>query len=262
MHSNRLFWGIVFVLLGFVLILNNLGLFGGLNIWEIIGPAFLIALGAWILVRPYLRMKTAQAVSVPLEMATHGFVKIEHGAGRLNIRSGTATGVLVEGSCGGGVDVNTRRKEDRLEVKLSLPGESIPIFGVGPNGLDWDLALNGEIPLSLEVQCGASENQLDLSGLRLGELKYSTGASSSVVTMPAAAGMTHATISSGAASLNVRIPAGVAARIRSRGGLASTAVDTSRFPHREGYYQSDDYESATNKLDMDVEMGLGSVNIR
>jgi hypothetical protein len=262
MHSNRLFWGVAFVLLGIVLILNNLGLFGGLNIWEIIGPAFLIALGIWVLVRPYLRMNTAQAVSVPLEMAARGAVKIEHGAGRLNIRSGTAPGVLVEGTCGGGAEVNARRREDRLEVRLSLPGGSIPVFGVGPNGLDWDLGLSSEVPLSLEVNCGASENHLDLSGLRLNELKYSTGASSSVVTMPAAAGMTHAVMSSGAASVEVRVPEGVAARIRSHGGLATTSVDSTRFPHREGFYQSDDYDSAANKLDLDVETGLGSVNIK
>ena len=262
MHSNRLFWGVVFVLVGFVLILNNLGFFGGLNIWEIIGPAFLIALGIWILARPYLRMKTSQPVSVSLESAANGSVRIEHGAGRLNIHSGATTGMLLEGSCGGGVELDTHKQGDRLEARLRLPSQSIPIFGVGPGGLDWDLSLNGEVPLSLEVQCGASENRLDLSGLRLGELKYSTGASSSVLTMPASAGMTHAALSSGAASLEVRIPEGVAAHIRSRSGLASITVDASRFPRREGFYQSDDYDTAANKLDLDVETGLGSVDIR
>lgn len=264
MYSNRLFWGIVFVLGGLLLVLNNLGLFGNVDIWKVIGPAFLIALGIWILARPYLRMKETVPVSVPLESAASAYIRIEHGAGRLNVRSGAGSGLLIEGTCGGGVEVDTRKNADRLEARLKVPPQSIPVFGVGVGGtgLDWDLALNGEVPLSLEVQCGASDNHLDLSGLRLTDLKYSTGASASVVTMPAAAGATRASMSSGAASVEVRIPQGVAAHIRSRGGLAAISVDQSRFPRREGFYQSDDYDTAANKLDLDVETGLGSVDIR
>jgi hypothetical protein len=68
-------------------------------------------------------------------------------------------------------------------------------------------------------------------------------------------------VSSGAASVNIRIPQGVAARIRWRGGLSSINVDPSRFPRFGDTYQSPDYDSAANKVDLDVEMGVGSVTV-
>jgi hypothetical protein len=60
----------------------------------------------------------------------------------------------------------------------------------------------------------------------------------------------------------VRVPSGVAARIRASGGLADIRVDRDRFPRAGGVYQSADYDTAANKVDIDVEAGVGSVNIR
>jgi hypothetical protein len=94
------------------------------------------------------------------------------------------------------------------------------------------------------------------------ELKLKSGASSTQMTLPAHAGHTRAQIESGAASVNVRIPEGVAARIRTRAGLASIQVDTQRFPRSGEYYQSPDYEAAEHRVDLDVQTGVGSVDVR
>ncbi len=55
---------------------------------------------------------------------------------------------------------------------------------------------------------------------------------------------------------------GVAARIRIEGSLAGIKVDTSRFAHMGSVYQSADYDTATNKADIQVEIGAGSIDIR
>jgi len=60
----------------------------------------------------------------------------------------------------------------------------------------------------------------------------------------------------------MRVPSGVAARIRASGGLAEIHVDRGRFPRAGGVYQSADYDTAPNRVDIDVEAGVGSVNIR
>ena len=73
--------------------------------------------------------------------------------------------------------------------------------------------------------------------------------------------MTNVRVESGAASVSIRVPEGVAARIQTKGGLSTIQVDTRRFPQAGDVYQSADYETATNKVDIDVQMGVGSVNI-
>jgi hypothetical protein len=60
----------------------------------------------------------------------------------------------------------------------------------------------------------------------------------------------------------VNIPPGVAARLRTRGGLSSIQVDEMRFRRMGDVYQSDDYETAANRADIDIEMGVGSVTVR
>jgi hypothetical protein len=111
------------------------------------------------------------------------------------------------------------------------------------------------------LETGASETRLDLDDLQISELRLKTGASSTNVNLPAQAGFTRVMVESGAASVDIRIPQGVAARIRSRGGLSSLSLDRSRFPRTGDTYQSADYDTALNKVDIDVQMGVGSVTI-
>jgi hypothetical protein len=89
-----------------------------------------------------------------------------------------------------------------------------------------------------------------------------TGASAIDLTLPANAGYTRVDISAGAASVTVRVPSGVAARVRARGGLASVCVDRDRFPRVRGVHQSLDYDTALNKVDVNIETGVGSVDVR
>ena len=133
----------------------------------------------------------------------------------------------------------------------------------GPGrSLDWTVNLNEEIPLSLNLETGASDTRVDLSDLRVTDLRLQTGASSSEIALPASAGHTKAVIRSGAASVKVRVPDGVAARIKATGGMADISVNKNRFPRVGGVHQSEEYATAENKVDIDIETGVGSVSVR
>jgi hypothetical protein len=87
------------------------------------------------------------------------------------------------------------------------------------------------------------------------------GASSSNVTVPAH-GVSLLDIDAGAASVNVHVPASTAARIRVEEGVNSVNVDTNRFPRlNSGFYQSTGYDTATDRADINIEAGLGSVTV-
>jgi hypothetical protein len=172
-------------------------------------------------------------------------------------------GDLVEGDFGGGLNLQTRRHGDLLEVDMHVPTRvwSFPGFW-GSGGLDWSLGLNPETPISLEMETGAGESRIDLADLQISEITLKTGASSTTLDLPANAGFTLAEISSGAASVQVNVPSGVAARIRYSAGLASVTIDRARFPRSGSTYQSPDYDEAANKVDIHIETGVGAVDVR
>jgi hypothetical protein len=72
------------------------------------------------------------------------------------------------------------------------------------------------------------------------------------VKFPQAAGETKASIRAGAASLDLVIPEGVAASITIDSGVSSVNVDEGRFPKAGDRYESPDFESAQNKLTLDI----------
>ena len=65
----------------------------------------------------------------------------------------------------------------------------------------------------------------------------------------------------GLASLTIEVPQGVAARIRSKVALGSATVDESRFPRTLDGWASPDYDTATNRADLDLSGGLGSIRV-
>jgi hypothetical protein len=260
MHRNEFFWGGALIAVGVLLLL---GIVFKISVWALIGPLFLIALGAWIIWGIYGRPAAAPAepAAVPLEGASRARITVHHGAGRLTIGGGAEAGNLLDGTFTGGVQCHTRREGDRMEVDLQVARSSWP-WVWGTPGLAWNLRLNPDVPLSLKLETGGNEALLDLTELRVEELRLSTGASATEVLLPARAGFTKVKVGAGVATVRLRVPEGVAAKFEFEGGLATANVDTSRFPRAGGEYCSPDYAAAANKVDIEVEAGVGSVDLR
>jgi hypothetical protein len=262
MRQGNLFWGFVLIVGGAILLLNQMGFFGNINIWGILWPVFLILLGAWILLGRVLWRGGSKEAKIELDGATRGRVVFKHGAGRLNVRAGDDDDDLLEGEFGGGVDVASRRSSaDTLEATLSVPPTAIPWSGGVGYSLDWEVKLNPRIPLALEFNTGAGENTFDLTSLKVEDIRLHTGASASTIKLPANASFTRLSVESGAASVVIHVPEGVAARIHTEGGLASFNINAARFPRAGNLHQSPDYDTAANKVEINIQTGVGSAEV-
>jgi hypothetical protein len=264
MRWGAMFWAIVLIVLGSLLLLNSLGLIS-VNVWALVPAVMLIVLGVWFLLGNATRHEVAtQSASIPLEGCARAIVRLRHGAGRLTIGSGGASGDLVRGTFVGGLSHREARQGDTLTTDLSVPADvfsSMPLI-IGPGKpLDWSLELTREIPLVLELEVGANDATLNLEALRVTELRVKTGASNTTITLPASAGMVRGRIEAGAAALNLRLPQGVGGRFRVS-GLTGTTVDSTRFTRAGEEYRTADFDSAANKVDFEITMGAGSVDIR
>lgn len=202
----------------------------------------------------------AVTAAIPLGAARTADVVLNFGAGTLRIVGPAAPGNLLDGSFRGGV----KREDGGVgQVTLTTPGERIWNTAWDRAPFEWTLGLTAEVPLRLTVKTGASKTEADLSGLRMTELRVQTGAADTAVTLPAAAGVTRVFAEGGAAALKFRVPAGVAARIRSTMALGSTDVDATRFPRdAQGGWTSPDFETAEHKVELELRGGVGSITVR
>jgi Domain of unknown function (DUF5668) len=225
-------------------------------------PVILIAIGIGIVLSalPLGRSRSlgGERASVPLGAATSGRVIVKHGAGRLSIRSTHDPGALVDGSFTGGVEPRERRSGDELQVTL----ERRDWAPWGRRGsADWDVGISRRVPVALDVEAGANRADLDLSDLTVRDLRLHTGASETSVTMPAQ-GRTRAFVACGAASVRIRIPERTPARIVLRTGLTSVHVDETRFPRDADGYRSPDFDASADGVDLAIEGGAASIEVR
>lgn len=253
--------GVFLAVAGVLLLLRNLEILpAGFSVW----PVALIAIGA-VVVAAGLRQERggappAETASMSLEGAHRGRLILKHGAGVLEVGGAATAGRLFEGTFAGGVRQETRRDAESVEVTLRHPSDPERLLRQS-RGLGWTIALTQEVPLDLELQTGASRVHLDLDQVQVGELRIQTGASDVDVRLPAH-GRSRVRVSAGAADVRLHVPPGVEASITTRSALASTSIDETRFPPAAGGFRSPGFESAQDRVEIELEGGVASFSVR
>lgn len=106
-------------------------------------------------------------------------VNISMGAGKLTLAGGSQK--LMEGTVVYNVE-NWKPTITRLDGQLTLKQDNTTNVGIPSNTIknEWNLRL-GPVPMELGIVTGASESDLDLSGLSISKLSITDGASSAKV---------------------------------------------------------------------------------
>ena len=265
MRRNQLGWGVVLLVIGGLLLLESMDITlpNGISPMELLWPILLIFLGAWILLGVFMRGNVeAENAFILLEGAQDAVLKINHGAGELKVHSGAGPTELVSGYFSGGMDKRVNRSGSVLDVRIrpAVDAFVFPFFG-SITQLDWDVALNSEIPTALTLSTGANKAVIDLRDMRLTDLRLESGASETRLMLPSR-GRFRADLDLGAASLEVIVPEGLAARIHTSVGAVDLKIDESRFPRAGDFYQSPDFAASPNSVDMTIDAGAASIRIR
>lgn len=271
------FWPVLLILVGIELILGHSGIGSAiasiLMIVAILGLVATVAFFGQIGYQGFSGVHIGAAgpfqtnhVTQEIGNAQRGIIDLEHGAGRLEVSAlPLESAQLLEGdlaySENSALERRAESRGDGTYVRLGARN-SYNGFPFGNSfRQDWTVRLSPNVPLDVRVHSGASAVSMDLSQLKVTNLNVDSGASGVDITLPSNAGQTQAFVKAGVAGVHVRIPEGVSARIRIQNGLSGSTVDTARFPKNGNYYQSPDYESATNKVDLRLETGVSGVTI-
>ncbi len=219
-------------------------------------PWALVVLGVWFVIGALVTGgHRVEALTVPLGDAKQARVQIKFGGGEL-VTHRAAAGALVDGSFQGGV-LHRLSGPGQVDLRQDLDG-GVP-WSDGRSR--WDVGLTAEVPLDLRLDVGAYRGTVDLRELRIASLEIHTGASDTMLRLPRSAGVTTVRAEVGAASMTLEVPAGVAARIRTRMTLGTSQVDEARFPRVGDVYQSVDYATAANRVDIDAQGGVGAIKV-
>ena len=287
---------IILIGLGLVFLLNNLGMLSW-DVWDIIvrfWPILLIAIGLDILIgrRSILGSLLALAVMLvvvgaglwlitsqvapgpaltyesidqSLEGATLADVTLGFGAGALRIGVSPEGTNLITGKVALGQGehlVRDFRKSGDTAV-FTLRSEGFALFPfVGRWNADklWDLRFSPDVPLRLNINTGVGESTLDMERLKLTELDLHAGVGKVTLTLPGR-GQMQASINGGIGEVVVRIPAGMAARVHATAGLGNSQV-LGNYQRQGGMYVSPGYDTAENRVDLEVKGGIGKITIQ
>ena len=260
MRRDNIFWGVALILLGALFLLQTQGLIA--NVFPFVWPLFLILAGTWIMLgvfwKPSLEMR--QTFTVPLGAAKSVGYKFSHGAAQIRIGGGAPSGQALVGSEATGMSHHSHLSGDQLDVKVETGPSFLPF--VGPEQGVWQYQLAQDVPVTLTVEGGASTFDLDLKDVLASRVDLKVGASNVNVNLPAR-GASLLRIEAGAASFNLYVPENASAKIGPVSGVTALNVDPTRFPQVDsGYYQSPNYEASADRVEIVVNCGMASVNVK
>ena len=199
----------------------------------------------------------------PLDGVERVDLIIDLGAGTLSVGSLPANSAnLVEGELrsfdGSEARTSVKRSGDHAELEFSTGGFDF----FGSTDRQWTVWLSPMPTISIDLDTGASALTLDLTRLKVSNLSVSGGAADIEILAPQDAGHVNIDIDVGAANVDVVIPELVGARIDADLGLSGLSVDETRFPKAGGVYVSSNFDSAVNKIYLEIDAGASSVDIR
>ena len=286
-------WGIFLLFLGIVFLLQTFnvlpwGLWG--TLWRF-WPVLIIIAGLSILMRRY-NLWLVSALILALLLGCLGIAIWQYGSslpagettksyseslGNLSlahIQIDFNAGSLIMGSLPAGslnfIEADSKVKSGDMRVDfqrqdgggtLNLSTERVNWQFGDEAEAKWEVRVNRTIPLTMEVKSAVGNLELDLNELDVNELQMDLDAGNCILKMPSSAGTTHAYIKADVANVEIVIPEGVAAKLKMDTDLSVFEMDESRFPRVGDYYISSDFESAENRIELELDCDIGRVRV-
>lgn len=265
MRRAPFFWGVLLILAGILFWMDNLHLLpAGLRAWDLLWPLALILVGVWLLIRRLMTPAAGEVpelmpVRVPLAEAQMGHLVLHQGVGRLDLDGMDSADTALEGTCAGGVELETRAGRE-IEVRLRQPQLSFSPFETG-SPLHWELHLTSALPWRLDIHLGMGETELNLAQVRLSELSLHGGVGNTRLRLPYPTGEGRVHLENGMGELNVTLPPQVAFSLRAERGLGDLSIEYPGLVLHDAVYETPDFAQATHRFVMHLKAGVGRVSV-
>jgi hypothetical protein len=189
-------------------------------------------------------------------------VTIQMGAGELNLEGGSTD--LLEGAFRYNVerwvpevDYQVLGKKGRLAIRQRRRHGLH--FGSSRN--TWDLRLNNHVPMTMTIDLGAGQTDLNLQGFSLKRLDIDMGVGQLDLDLSGERKENlDVKIDGGIGHGSIYLPENIGVRADIEGGIGSISA---RGFHKEGHvYTNDAYGKTAVSIDLRIEAGIGSIDLR
>ncbi|MBM4160861.1 MAG: hypothetical protein FJ217_07165 [Ignavibacteria bacterium] len=296
MKVSTLFWGALFLIIGGLILLNNLCvidvewtsifrlwplilIFWGISLivgkarpkWYVVVLLILIMLFMILALaaidwydrdRDWVHAEsTHQTFNKPYSAAIErASFTLSSGAGRFYLENTTTE--LLDASTSvsfGKYTLLTDRSGDSESLSLRFKGRTRNwVFGRFQNRADIKLNVNPVWDVKAEI--GAASLDFDLSPYKVDNLRIDAGASSLKVRLGDRADETHARIKAGVSSIEIEVPTAVGCEVRAEAPLSSKRIRG--FEKIGGNtYETSNFQTAAKKIYIDIDAGVSSIRV-
>ncbi|MBN2390417.1 MAG: hypothetical protein JXR84_06825 [Anaerolineae bacterium] len=255
-------WPILLVASGLELLVGRRSLLGAfISAIIVLG---LFAGGIWFASTSEVTRTTAQAIEIrePRDDITAARVTLAPAVAQINVQALNDSGNFVEGTALHRPNERvtqsfTRGDPARLTVKTN---ESVG-FTTGPGKrYAWDFSFAPDVSLDLSIDTGMGNVALDLRSLTLESVSVDAGMGVVTIKLPET-GEFDVSVDSGMGTVVIEVPAGLGVRLQTDSAIVGRNIPAG-YTHNNNRYTSPNYETAENRADIQVDLGLGSITIR
>lgn len=198
--------------------------------------------------------------SVELDKSEMVNVELKMGAGELNVDGGSSK--LMEGQFRYN---SSRMKPDVRYDSSGFRGHLLieqPSHGahIGNSDYRWDVRLNDEKPMDLEVNFGAGEGRLNVGSLTLRSLDVHMGVGQLRIDLRGTPKNDYnVSVHGGVGEATIYLPTGVGIIADAKGGIGG--VNATGLEKRDDRYVNEAYGHAKTTIRLDIRGGIGAINL-
>lgn len=255
-------WPILLVAAGLELLVGRRSLLGSLiSAIIVLG---LIAGGVWLVGATDITRTTAQTIEIrePRGDITAARVTLSPAVAQINVDALNDSGNFVEATVQHRpnervTDSFTGGNTARLSVKTS--GSTGVAMGLS-NRYAWDFSFHPDVKLDLSIDAGMGDVNLDLRALTLESVKVNAGMGAVTIKLPET-GKFDVDIDSGMGTVVIEVPASLGVRLQTEAAIVGRNLPAG-YTRNNNRYTSPNYNSAENRADIQVNLGIGNITIR
>lgn len=281
MRSSRALWGIFLIFIGLFLIVQTFDWFSMdlLGALQTLWPVFIIAGGLtlflkreshlprvilWFLVFALIsgyaiylgnQVVAGTETQKTFEMKNHiqtGSFQLNVNSVKLDIKAGTDLAVVSTNIEGIQYDF-----DERSRAKITYDQKRF--LGTNKNQ-SFDARLNRDIPWTLEVNTGLLKGTIDFSDVVLNQCSINTGSCDLDIVAGSKQKDARFIINGGNVDLNITLPDDVGLEVSSTSAV--TRINRESYVLNDGtVYHSDNFDSAPNKLYVELACGVGTITV-
>jgi len=294
-NKSRLMSGIILVTLGLIFLIANLGIISWSFLLNIVylWPLVLIVIGinivfsknyivrvvTWLLLIVALLGYSIvydnnnfingpnNSNHIPLGNAivkedsiVTGELELKLGGTELGISAGNSEN-LVDISSGDNLYYEVENTDNNTHAEVEIENSTKELLGKKGASRKIDLSLNNDVLWKIDAKIGAMSGNFDFSEIPLQELNVEVGAVDLDIQFGDIVSDVSAEIKAGASNITLHIPNSTGAKISSSSVLSNTNLNSLGWTKLGNEYISPNFETAENKISIDVKMGMGNMEV-